>query len=218
MKPYYQDKWVTIYHGDCREILPHLDVKVDFVLTDPPYNTDDIGKRHFKYEGGQKKLNEADYSQFCKDWWTRVQRFDAPLIFTCGIAHLWEYPPARWVLCWYKPSSPSFSKLAGYNCWEPILVYGRPGKFVHDVITQVPLNFITDEWRKHPCPKPPALWDWLIMNASNAGTVILDPFLGSGTTCFCAKKLNRYSIGIEIEEKYCEIAARRCCQEVMELA
>ena len=56
----------------------------------------------------------------------------------------------------------------------------------------------------------------LILN--HPAGLILDPFLGSGTTCFCAKKLNRYSIGIEIEEKYCEIAAKRCCQEVMELA
>jgi len=59
---------------------------------------------------------------------------------------------------------------------------------------------------------------YLIQPACGEGGVLLDPFLGSGTTCFCAKKLNRYSIGIEIEEKYCEIAARRCSQEVMELA
>jgi len=57
----------------------------------------------------------------------------------------------------------------------------------------------------------------MLRGSIKAGQTILDPFLGSGTTCYCAKKLNRYSIGIEIEEKYCEIAARRCSQEVMEL-
>ena len=57
-----------------------------------------------------------------------------------------------------------------------------------------------------------------IISWSNPNDLILDPFLGSGTTCYCAKKLNRYSIGIEIEEKYCEIAARRCCQEVMDFS
>jgi len=72
--------------------------------------------------------------------------------------------------------------------------------------------------REHPTEKPEGFVTYLIQPACGEGGVLLDPFLGSGTTCFCAKKLNRYSIGIEIEEKYCEIAARRCSQEVMELA
>ena len=69
----------------------------------------------------------------------------------------------------------------------------------------------------HPTSKPIGLIMKLITLGSVTGNTILDPFLGSGTTCYCAKKLNRYSIGIEIEEKYCEIAAKRCSQEVMEL-
>jgi len=69
---------------------------------------------------------------------------------------------------------------------------------------------------QHPTQKPIAVMMWCLSLFPEAN-ILLDPFLGSGTTCYCAKKLNRYSIGIEIEEKYCEIAARRCSQEVMEL-
>jgi len=67
----------------------------------------------------------------------------------------------------------------------------------------------------HPAAKSVEICSDLINRLSTG--LVLDPFLGSGTTCYCAKKLNRKSIGIEIEEKYCEIAARRCSQEVMEL-
>jgi site-specific DNA-methyltransferase (adenine-specific) len=69
----------------------------------------------------------------------------------------------------------------------------------------------------HPSPKPERPIAWFIERLSSPGQMILDPFLGSGTTAYCAKKLQRRCIGIEIEEKYCEIAARRCQQEVMEL-
>ena len=73
------------------------------------------------------------------------------------------------------------------------------------------------EGKLHQFQKPLKLWNELIEFGSNESNLILDPFLGSGTTCFCAKKLSRYSIGIEIEEKYCEIAALRCCQAEIEL-
>ena len=66
----------------------------------------------------------------------------------------------------------------------------------------------------HPCPKLAEFWILLIAKDVE---IVLDPFLGSGTTAYCAKKLGRKCIGIEIEEKYCEIAARRCSQSVMRL-
>jgi len=70
---------------------------------------------------------------------------------------------------------------------------------------------------KHPAPFPKKLADRVIVSASEVGGVILDPFLGSGTTLVCAKKLGRKAIGIEIEEKYCSIAAKRLSQSVMRL-
>ena len=83
-----------------------------------------------------------------------------------------------------------------------------------DIIRERGVKF---ETRSHLAEKPIALLKILIAKSSSANHLILDPFMGSGTTCIAAKELNRYSIGIEIEEKYCEIAAKRCCQEVMEL-
>jgi site-specific DNA-methyltransferase (adenine-specific) len=65
----------------------------------------------------------------------------------------------------------------------------------------------------HPSPKPLALYRWLIERV--AGHTILDPFMGSGTSLRAAKDLGRKAIGIEIEERYCEIAARRMAQLVL---
>jgi site-specific DNA-methyltransferase (adenine-specific) len=74
-----------------------------------------------------------------------------------------------------------------------------------------------ESWRWHPTQKPIKLVAKLIASYSEPNALILDPFLGSGTTAYCAKKLGRKCIGIEIEEKYCEIAAKRCSQTVMNL-
>lgn len=214
MKPYYQDKRVTIYHGDCREILPELP-KVDLVLTDPDYNAKNIGTNKRAYESGMPSLTEVEYKDWCKSWFDIAAIVAESLVFTPGIANIWNYPPAYWVLCWHKPAAVSFNRLGGFNAWEPILIYGKPfKKLPQDYLYFNTLNFTKGPEKNHPCPKPTGLWSYLI---SLTEGVILDPFLGSGTTCYCAKKLTRYSIGIEIEEKYCEIAAKRCSQEVMEL-
>ena len=215
MRPYYQDEWVTIYHGDCRDILPELP-KVDLVLTDPDYNAKNIGPNEREYESGMPALDAEGYKTFCREWFDLVFVATDNIVFTPGIANLWNYPQAYWVLCWHKPAAVSFNRLGGFNAWEPILVYGKPFKRLpQDYLLFNTMNFTKGPERKHPCPKPPDLWSYIISILKD-GT-ILDPFLGSGTTAYCAKKLNRHCIGIEIEEKYCEIAAKRCSQMVMDL-
>lgn len=217
MKPYYEHAGITIYHGDCREVLPALSAEtVDFVLTDPPYNAPDIGPNHRAGVGGGLPVEE--YAAFCREWFSLASAFTERLVFSCGIKHLWEYPVPRWVIAWHKPSSVSFSSLGGYNTWEPILVYGKaPSRLIHDHMTFVPMNFITEEWAQHPCPKQPKLWIKLCGFAGKPGETVLDPFLGSGTTAWAAKQLGMAAIGIEIEERYCEIAAKRLAQEVLPL-
>ena len=202
MKPYYQDEWVTIYHGDCREILPTLE-KVDLVLTDPPYG-----------------INKADWDvEFILP---EVLPVDV-LGLMPGVWNIPKCPPRiagmsyRWQIIAHLVNGMTHGGI-GYGNYIPCLIYARDGISVYHKSTDCKDFVVGIEYKPaHPSPKPERPIAWFIERLSNSGNTILDPFLGSGTTAYCAKKLNRKCIGIEIEEKYCEIAAKRCSQSVMEL-
>ena len=198
MKPYYQDEWVTIYHGDCREILPTLE-KVDLVLTDPPYG---VG------------IADWDSAIIPPNEWLPLCRELAPTeLITPGNGNQWDYPRPDWEAAWFRPGSIQRVRHGtGFSHWEPILVYGK-NEFAFDA-KQFPAN--QEIVNGHPSPKPIKLFKWLIASHKNA-MAVLDPFVGSGTALRAAKDLNRKCIGIEIEEKYCEIAKNRCSQSVMRL-
>jgi site-specific DNA-methyltransferase (adenine-specific) len=217
--PYYSDKWVTIYHGDCREILPSIDVKVDLVLTDPPYGISG-GKGNNRTRA--KGIYEADFEdteEYVKT--VCVPAFESALstasrgVLTPGNKNIHLYPQPNDIGAFIIPYSIGLAQW-GVQSLQLICYYGKdpyPQKMKSSSYTtgEHPPQIV------HPCPKPIGAWIWLLARSSIESETVLDPFLGSGTTCYCAKKLNRYSIGIEIEEKYCEIAAKRCSQEVMEL-
>ncbi len=211
-KSYYQDKWATIFLGDCLEIMPKLE-PVDLVVTDPDYNAKDIGPNQRHYVS--KKCQSENYPKFCSDWFGTVQKLTENIVFTPGIANTHFYPQPYWILCWHKPAAVSFNRLGGYNAWEPIFIYGKPFKRLpQDYLLHNVMNLKKGPERKHPCPKPLSLLKDILFKLKDG--LILDPFIGSGTTLLAAKQLNRKSIGIEIEEKYCEIAVRRLSQEVLE--
>ncbi len=209
IKPYYQDQSVVIYNSDCCLILPLIpDKSIDLVLTDPPYN---VG---LDYSDGDKRL---DYLQWCRDWFLKSPR---PLFFTPGMVNLamwFDIAKPNWVMAWMKPNQCSPSALGGFNIWEPVLVYGKIQKHIGQDGFVLSISTNQADIGDHPCPKDQFSWTKLISIISDLGQVILDPFLGSGTTAYCAKKLGRKCIGIEIEEKYCRIAALRCSQAVMNL-
>ena len=263
MKPYYQDKWATIYHGDCREILPQLDVKVDLVLTSPPY--DDLRE----YGGYKWDFNVvADYlydilpdgsvvvwivNDMTKDGTESGTSFSQALYFkdlgfNLHDTMIWRKssPPLthnryeqhfEFMFILSKGSPAVFNPLFDKKEWHDnrktksirrekdgsydVGFIGKTDKKIRGNVWDIPVGggHCTDfkEAHLHPAIFPERLAENHIVSWSNENALILDPFLGSGTTCYCAKKLNRYSIGIEIEEKYCEIAAKRCSQEVMEL-
>jgi len=210
IKPYFQDAWVTIYHGDCRELLPQLP-KVDLVLTDPPYN---VGKDYGGYND-----NNPVYAEFCQQWFELARNVAPLMLFTPGVVNFQDWirrERATWIASWQISNGVSRGGQVQFITWEPILIYGKIKMKVTRDTYNIPIGF-QKEGLSHPCPKPARLWDLLVLDYSLPNEVILDPFLGSGTTCYCAKKLNRKSIGIEIEEKYCEMSAKRCSQSVMRL-
>jgi site-specific DNA-methyltransferase (adenine-specific) len=206
MKPYYEHEGIQIYHADCRDILPELE-SVDLVLTDPPYN---VG---LEYSAGDAR---PDYEAWSTEWFLLSPR---PLVFTPGIVNLpmwFTIAAPYWVCAWVKPNQCSPARLPGcFNTWEPILVYGRPGVNVGQDSWVYPISTAQRDVGDHPCPKYLPFWKRLLSAMSAPTDLILDPFMGSGTTLRAAKDLGRKAIGIEIEERYCEIAAKRLSQEVL---
>lgn len=251
-RPYYQDAWVTIYLGDCRDILPELP-KVDLVLTDPPYgvtcNDWDIAPQLDVFWDALSHLSHSTTAYVL----TAIQPFSSQLVMSnlrnFKYEYIWDkgrptgfYNANKQVLrqhesvlvfyqnqCLYNPQKTKLAK--PYKHVNKIILtsnYGdnakdyNPHKYqtYGEAYPTSILYFPKDDGGRdslHPTQKPEALFQFLINTYTNADDLILDPFLGSGTTAYCAKKLNRHCIGIEIEEKYCEIAARRCMQSVMPL-
>ena len=189
--PYYDCDGITIYHGDCREILPYLP-KVDLVLTDPPYPD-------YHTELYQYTENILDCLSSCKClqkiFWTAKTTF--PLDYTA--IHIWD------------------KKTGAGSEYERIFErYGQHNYKVYRfylINSTVAASFTRDTFTGHPSQKPRKLIQTLIGNAQT----ILDPFMGSGTTLVAAKQLGRKAIGIEIEEKYCQIAVKRLGQGVLPL-
>ena len=207
MKPYYEHAGITIYCGDCREIVPQLEFGA--VVADPPYG---VGKEY-----GHAFVDDVATFQWAV---CLVADTGRPASVCMSVPRLYDLPRRpQWTGVWAK--SLSMSGLIAYPIyphWEPIAFYNIKGDFAgnkghrSDVFESMPeaaRNF------DHPTPKPVDLMKQLIAFLPTKGS-ILDPFMGSGTTLVAAKNLGRKAIGIEIEEKYCEIAAKRLAQEVFD--
>lgn len=216
MNPYYQDDYVTIYHGDCREIDAWLDA--DVLVTDPPYGTaagvggaDGYGRRHGNQRGEERKGQTiaGDADTYTRD----------------GILVLWGPRPCALFGSPRLPDPPGI--------WADRLVWdktrpglnGGPWRYQHESI-YVSSGFkrvsnsatsIIKAWpdqTDHIHAKPLTVMRALV-GAAPPG-VVADPFAGSGSTLVAAKSLGRKAVGIELDERYCEIAANRCAQEVLD--
>ena len=248
MKPYYQDDYVTIYHGDCREILQQLpDNSVDLAVTSPPYNTGGdfhtmvSGSRvtYGSYPSFDDNLPEAVYELLILAVLKETYRClnatgslmlnmknrikDFALISPIPLILKSSFTLKQEINLNFK-SSPNTDKIRFYPVCERLywLVKDKMHpKFNSELFT------LSDDWHLqrggnrsetgHLAVFPKQLPTNCILACSDIGEIVLDPFCGIGTTLEVAKKLNRKCIGIEIEEKYCEIAANRCRQMVMDL-
>jgi site-specific DNA-methyltransferase (adenine-specific) len=242
--PYYQDDHATIYHGDCRDVLP-LIRDVDVVFTSPPYNlgTTNGGRSGMhprslaakNLAGGYQSYDDA-MPQTEYDIWQRwllltlwQSLSDVGAIFynhkpriQGGVAKLpTDYGlglPLRQVIVWDRGTGMNFSQSFFLPKHEWLVLWAKENFGLRDKSA----SQVGDVWRippeqdtTHPAPFPLALPTTAI-GATNAN-LVLDPFMGSGTTLRAAKDLGRKAIGIEIEERYCEIAAKRLAQEVLPL-
>ena len=214
--PYYSenDGQITIYCGDCRDILPQLE-PVDLVLTDPPY-----GFNRFETDG--KNYLESVGQAF--DLFPNVlKEFGACFVFTSTgeVLKVGNRMPLHFnrMLWMYKPADCTYPLNGWLLTSEAILWFTRNGKcelnerhpFRHDcyIHNRVGLEGVEG----HPTVKPLSIISDFVNRCPIDG-IVLDPFMGSGTTLRAAKDLGRKAIGIEIEKKYCEIAVKRLQQEV----
>lgn len=203
LKPYYDHAGITIYHGDCREILPTLP-KVDLVLTDPPYGID------FKQRTTGLKITGDDCEFDPNFLWDTANKF-----FIWGANHFHHSLPRKGQFhVWLKRAVEIAAPKSYSDCefgWFSESTSSKVFRLISDgCIREGEGHGIV---RLHPSQKPIELLRWCIAMCDEPQS-ILDPFMGSGTTLRAAKDLGRKAIGIEIEEKYCEIAAKRLSQEV----
>lgn len=223
MTPYYQDDWATIYHGDCREVLPTLaDASTDLVLTDVPCNEVN------RLGGGLRLLDRgsADSAPVDVDWVAREtwRLCSGSAYVFCATEQL---SPLRATFVdlgmstracvWHKTNpSPMNGEVMWLSALE-LCVFARKPKSYFSLHCKPPIWVGPTEPRDdHPTAKPDWLFRSLITASAPPTGMVLDPFMGSGTTLRAAKDLGRKSSGVEIEEQYCEIAAKRLAQEVID--
>jgi DNA modification methylase len=201
VKPYYEADGITIYHGDCREIAPSL--AYDAVVSDPPYGLGDL--MHRPGDGQWSKLwgDGAPSWDRAAPQWIGSLVVGIPSIIWGG--NYFALPLARGWLVWDKvvrEFSSGHCELAWTNIDQPV----RAFSYSH--------GQLANEGKLHPTQKPVGLMAWCLRFLPDA-LCVLDPFAGSGSTLRAAKDLGRKAIGIEIEERYCEIAAKRLAQGVL---
>jgi DNA modification methylase len=236
VKPYYEHGGITIYHGDCREILPvvscpvcvpcglplddasvviihrnaghEIKLPIDLVLTDPPYginaarvrNSQEWGWRDFEVNGWDKERPTADTLRL-------VLGAAQESIVWGGNYFTDALPQSNKWLIWDKGQT-DFSLADCEVAWTSMAGAIRRINYSRGAALQ--------EGKEHPTQKPVAVMKWAIAQTPKTTRTIADPFMGSGSTLIAAKELGHEAIGIEIEEKYCEIAAKRLAQEVMQ--
>lgn len=220
MKPYYENDGITIYHGDCRDVMEWLDA--DVLIVDPPYGTQfsaanlkgGYGRRNHAALGPEGFTIDNDGDTAARDEALEMWEWSGDKPVLCFGSPRMAEPPGNWVdrLVWDK-TRPGMNGGPWRYRHESIFVsagFIRVNDSAVSIITAWP------DQSDHIHAKPHSLMTKLVAAAPEG--VIADPFMGSGSTLKAAHDLNRRAIGVEVEERYCEMAAKRLEQGVFDLA
>ena len=209
MKPYYSDGSVTLFLGDCREILPELDLTdVALVLTDPPYGMD-----YKPLRGGTGSHRWAEGVK------GDAEKFDPAHLLTYGRAVLFganwyadALPPSGGWVVWDK--TPKGVK-EGFHASHAELAWTNCCSSIRKVSLQWGGEARNGEPHLHPTQKPVGVMRWCVEQFSKPGDLILDPYMGSGPVAQACAELGRRYIGIELDEQYVKKAIQRLDQGVI---
>lgn len=229
MRPYYEDDLVTLYHGDCREVTAWLDA--DVLVTDPPYGVrweasfggkraDQLARRERRGGTGRERTRDVvsgDNSPEARDAALAAWGSRPAIVF--GSWRIERPTSVKHILIWHKAGA--FAGVRAHHPFisnhEEVYVIGdgwvSTGKPLYSVMTTTEPRHVATQQIGHPTPKPLGLMESLIERCPEG--VIADPFSGSGSTLLAAKALGRRAIGVELDERYCEIAARRLAQDTL---
>jgi len=225
MTPYYDENGITIYHGDCRDVLPTLETRsVDLVLTDPPYGiavhtsggpTSQPLRGMSRQTQGKRRWDRPIVGDDAPIDITPLLRFERLVIF--GGQHFADQLPlSRAWIVWDKREGRgsdfcSDCEMAWTNIGNRNRMYSQMWRGMICVGEE------NGKTRLHPTQKPVALMTWIIEQHTKPGDLVLDPYMGSGPVARACKNTGRRYIGCEIVETYCAIAVTRLQQDVLHL-
>lgn len=208
-EPYYDQDGITIFCADCRDVLPELGPgSIDLVLTDPPYG---VGMNAFDDDFAVSPIG------LCQSPGQLAAVFMSPrriVEFAAAVSESWNFERLLWM---EKTADLSYPWRSWLTNSEAIMIFSREGATWPKPTAYRRDVYAAGPWGKigHPNAKPP----WVILHLAQELSTdrIIDPFMGSGTSAIAAKMLGRRFVGIEIEERYCEIAVKRLRQSVLPL-
>jgi len=216
--PYYDRDGITIYHGDCRDILPIIArTSVDLLLTDPPYGFGQSAQRRSK-RAANDPGRDGEFTEIVGD---RIPFNPSPLlpyrqVVIFGANHFANLLPntSGWIVWDRRNGATTDNNADAELIWTNV-----PGAI--RMYRQCWRGFTREDdglephQHLHPTQKPVKLMMWILEKFTSPGDLVLDPYMGSGPIARACQLLGRNYIGIEIEERYCEIAVKRLQQSVM---
>lgn len=225
-EPYYEDDFVTLYHGDCLEVMPLLGQSIDVILTDPPFF---MPATHYSSRT-QWQRSWGD-TGILASFWKQVLDVAIPTMKPEG--HFISFCDGASYPVFYPETYRRFDSISSLVWNKGRIGMGSPWRNQHelmiaarwkgshrsddrgqaDVFTHAP---VTSSRRLHPVDKPVELLAQILSPITPPSGIVLDPFAGGGSTLLAATQSGFKSFGIESEERYCEIIAKRCAQNVLD--